>query len=203
MEKMITRSIQSVINTCRQLEYPETIEFIEDAAHLLAQTFQKGNKVLIAGNGGSLCDAIHFAQELTGFYRKKRPALPAIALSEPGHITCVGNDAGFEKIFSRGLEAYGKPGDLFVGMSTSGSSKNIVEAFSVALDSGLRTIAFLGKDGGALKGVADLELLITGVSTADRIQEVHMAAIHVIIEVVESLLFSSHVDALYTQAIKE
>lgn len=172
-----------------QLELPESLAFIEKTVYLLAEAFQSGNKVIIAGNGGSLCDAAHFAEELTGYFRQQRPALPAIALSEPGHITCVGNDIGFDKVFSRGVEAYGKPGDVFVGLSTSGNSKNIIEAFATAKKMGLKTVAFLGKDGGKLKGVADQELIIKGFSTSDRIQEAHMTAIHIIIEFLEQTLF--------------
>lgn len=173
-----------------QLQEPLSLAFIENAAKMLAACFQQDNKVLVAGNGGSLCDGAHFAEELTGFFRSKRPALPVISLSDPGHITCVGNDIGFEWIFARGVEAFGRPGDVFIGLSTSGNSKNIVKAIEVARQKGLQTIAFLGKDGGKLKGVADLELLIDGFATSDRIQEAHMAAIHIIIELIESLLFS-------------
>jgi D-sedoheptulose 7-phosphate isomerase len=172
------------------LREPYAIQFIENAAGLLAQTFQEGNKVIIAGNGGSLCDAAHFAEELTGFFRASRPALPAIALSDPGHITCTANDLNFESVFSRGVEAYGKQGDLFVGLTTSGNSPNIVKAIQTAKRLNLRTMAFLGKGGGKLKGVADLELIINGFTTSDRIQEAHMAAIHIIIEMAENLLFA-------------
>lgn len=190
MHTHILTSIQAAIQAVSQLQKPDSLAFIESAACLLTECFQAGNKILIAGNGGSLCDASHFAEELTGMFRALRPALPAIALSEPGHITCVGNDMGFEWIFSRGVEAFGKPGDVFIGLTTSGNSPNIIRAFETAERLGLKTIAFLGKDGGKLKGVADLELLIEGFTTSDRIQEAHMAAIHIIIEMVESLMFT-------------
>lgn len=191
LHKSISASVNDAVSAVKQLESLESFMFIENVAILLTETFRSGNKVIIAGNGGSLCDASHFAEELTGMFRSYRAALPAIALSEPGHITCVGNDLGFDKIFSRGVEAYGKPSDVFVGLTTSGNSKNIIEAINVSKKLGLKTIAFLGKDGGKLKGVADLELLIHGFSTSDRIQEAHMAAIHIIIEMVETLLFAS------------
>jgi len=119
-------------------------------------------------------------------FRKPRKALPAIALSEPGHITCIGNDLGYEWVFARGVEAFGRPGDIFIGLTTSGNSPNIVKAIETAERLGLTTIAFLGKGGGKLKGQADLELLIEGFSTSDRIQEAHMAAMHIIIEMVET-----------------
>lgn len=188
--KSISASVRDAVSAVKQLESLESLMFIENVAILLTETFRSGNKVIVAGNGGSLCDASHFAEELTGMFRSYRAALPAIALSEPGHITCVGNDLGFDKIFSRGVEAYGKTGDVFVGLTTSGNSKNIIEAVNISKKLGLKTIAFLGKDGGKLKGIADLELLIHGFSTSDRIQEAHMAAIHIIIEMVETLLFA-------------
>lgn len=189
MQYAIRASIDNCLEAVRQLTLPPSVVFIENTARLISEAFVQGNKVIIAGNGGSLCDAAHFAEELTGFFREKRRALPAIALADPGHITCTANDAGFEWVFSRGVEAYGKPGDVFVGLTTSGNSPNIVHAFRAAKEVGLKTVAFLGKGGGKLKGVADLELIIEGVKTSDRIQEAHMAAIHIIIEMVERLLF--------------
>lgn len=189
MKEKILHSIQQGVLAVSQLLDEKRIEFIENSAHLIADAFRKGNKLIIAGNGGSLCDANHFAEELTGVFRKTRRALPAISLSEAGHLTCVANDLGYEKVFSRGVEAYGKPGDIFVGMTTSGNSPSILFACEEASKRGLKTIAFLGKGGGKLKGVCDLELLIDGFSTSDRIQEAHMTAIHTIIEMVEEILF--------------
>lgn len=193
MKQKLLNSIEDCIRAAAQLKQPDTVAFIEEAAQMLAEAFQRGNQVIIAGNGGSLCDASHFAEELTGFFRHYRRALPAIALSEPGHITCTANDVGFEWIFARGVEAYGREGDVFVGLTTSGNSQNIVKAFEVAGERGLKTIAFLGKGGGKLKGVADLELIVSEFTTSDRIQEVHMAAIHLLIEVLEGILFGSEV----------
>jgi len=190
MRQALLNAVNDCTSAAKQLTLPQTVSFIEDTAQLLADCFKRGNKVIIAGNGGSLCDAAHFAQELTGFFRGSRPALPAIALTEQGHITCVANDLGYDWVFSRGVEAYGKPGDVFVGLTTSGNSPNIINAVEVAKQLDLTTVAFLGKEGGKLKGVADLELLIGGFKTSDRVQEAHMAAIHVIIEMVELLLFS-------------
>ena len=190
MQKKLLKSVHDAIDAVSQLQKPESLAFMQEAAESLAQCFQNGNKVIIAGNGGSLCDGAHFAEELTGVFRSLRPSLPAISLSEPGHITCVGNDLGFEWVFSRSVEAFGKCGDVFVGLTTSGNSSNILRAFEAAERLGMHTIAFLGKNGGKLKGVADLELLVDGFTTSDRIQEAHMAAIHIIIEMVESLMFS-------------
>lgn len=160
----------------------------EKVAKDLASVFEKGNKVLICGNGGSNCDALHFAEEFTGRFRGDRRALPAIALSDSSHITCVGNDYGFDYIFSRGVEAYGKEGDMFFGISTSGNSPNVIKAVEAAKKLGMKTCVLLGKDGGKLKGMCDYEFIVPG-KTSDRIQEIHMMILHIIIEGVERILF--------------
>ncbi|WP_297431865.1 D-sedoheptulose 7-phosphate isomerase [uncultured Cetobacterium sp.] len=160
----------------------------EKVAKDLANIFQLGNKVLICGNGGSNCDALHFAEEFTGRFRQDRRALPAISLSDSSHITCVGNDYGFDYIFSRGVEAYGKEGDMFIGISTSGNSANVIKAVEAAKKMGLKTCVLLGKDGGKLKGMCDYEFIIPG-NTSDRIQEIHMMILHIIIEGVEKIMF--------------
>lgn len=190
MQQYLLKSVDDAIAAIMQLKEPHGLSFMEGAALMISDCFARGNKVIVAGNGGSLCDGAHFAEELTGLFRAPRPALPVISLSEPGHITCIGNDMGFEHVFSRGVEAFGKGGDVFVGLTTSGNSANIINAFKAAQKLDLHTIAFLGKGGGKLKDVADLELLIHGFSTSDRIQEAHMAAIHIIIEMIEYRLFS-------------
>lgn len=161
----------------------------EKVAKELADVFTKGNKVLICGNGGSNCDALHFAEEFTGRFRGDRKALPAIAISDSSHITCVGNDYGFDYIFSRGVEAYGKEGDMFFGISTSGNSPNVIKAVEAAKKLGMKTCVLLGKDGGKLKGMCDYEFIIPG-KTSDRIQEIHMMILHIIIEGVERIMFS-------------
>jgi D-sedoheptulose 7-phosphate isomerase len=191
MQQNILTSVRDSVAAVNQLSNPEALAFIEQFAELLTQTFRSGNKIIIAGNGGSLCDAMHFAEELTGYFRHPRPALPAIALSDPSMMSCTANDSSFEQVFARGVEAYGKPGDVFIGLTTSGNSPNIIRAIETAQARGLTTVAFLGRDGGKLKGVADLELIIHSFTTSDRIQEAHMAAIHITIEQVESLLFTA------------
>lgn len=190
VQQRLSKAVQDSIQAVQQLASPQALTFMEEAAFLISDCFRQGGKLLIAGNGGSLCDAMHFAEELTGFFRAPRKALPAIALSDPGHLTCVGNDLGFDYVFSRSVEALGKSEDVFIGLTTSGNSRNLIEAFKAAKAQGLKTIAFLGKGGGALKGVADSELIIDGFKTSDRIQEAHMAAIHIIIELVEECLFA-------------
>lgn len=202
MRDKILHSVREGILAVTVLTQPRALTFIESAAQLIADCFQQGNKLLIAGNGGSLCDAMHFAEEFTGQFRKKRPALPAIALSDPGHLSCTANDMGFDSVFSRGVEAYGKPGDVFIGLTTSGNSPNIIKAIEQAKARELHTITFLGKGGGSLKGVADLELMIDGFPHSDRIQEAHMTAIHIIIEQVESLLLYAPEPLVGAQGIR-
>ncbi|MGK5594281.1 MAG: D-sedoheptulose-7-phosphate isomerase [Parachlamydiaceae bacterium] len=189
LQKKIVSSIEESIKALDVLKTENGLVFIDEVACLLARTFQAGGKVLVAGNGGSLCDASHFSEELTGLFRSYRCALPAISLAEPGHITCVGNDLGYEWVFARGVEAYGKPKDVFIGLTTSGKSLNIIRAFETAKKRQMVTVAFLGKGGGQLRGAADYEISIDGFDTSDRIQEAHMTAMHIIIEMMEYLLF--------------
>ena len=170
------------------VENEENIEKTEKISQELALAYKNGKKSLIAGNGGSNCDAMHFAEEFTGRFRKDRRALPSISISDSSHITCVGNDYGFDFIFAKGVEAFGQEGDFFFGISTSGNSKNVIEAVKMAKEKKLKTVALLGKDGGKLKGVCDYEFIIPG-ETSDRIQEVHMMILHIIIEGVERILF--------------
>ncbi len=189
MRHEIENAIANVIRAAEFLQEPSSIDFMETSSAWIAECFQSENKLLIAGNGGSLCDAMHFAEELTGIFRAQRKALPAIVLSEPGHITCIGNDLGFDEVFSRGIEAFGRSGDIVILLTTSGNSANIVKAAEYAKQQQLKTIAFLGKTGGRLRGKCDLEWIVPGFGYSDRIQEVHMAAIHIIIEIVEKILF--------------
>ncbi|MGB0405546.1 MAG: D-sedoheptulose 7-phosphate isomerase [Fusobacterium sp.] len=166
----------------------EKNKITEKIAEELANIFISGNKVMICGNGGSNCDAMHFAEEFTGRFRKERRPLPAISISDSSHITCVGNDYGFDYIFSKGVEAFGKKNDMVIGISTSGNSKNVIEAMKEAKKIGMKTVALLGKDGGLLKGLCDYEFIIPG-KTSDRIQEIHMMILHIIIEGVERIMF--------------
>ncbi len=191
MDETIQTAINQAIDAASYLNQPSSISFIKKAAKQIAQAFQKEKKLLIAGNGGSLCDAMHFAEELTGQFRKKRKALPAIALSDPGHMSCTANDMGFSEVFARGVEALGVEGDIFTILTTSGNSENLLQACLTARKKKMITIAFLGKNGGRCKGLADLEWIVEGFATSDRIQEAHMAAIHIIIEAVEEILFYS------------
>jgi len=179
---------ETAVNFASFLHDEENAEMIWNVSQAIAETFNKGSKVLICGNGGSSTDAMHFAEECTGRFRKDRKALPVISLTDPSHITCVGNDFGFEEIFARGVEAYGKSGDLLIGISTSGNSPNIIRAFETAKHIGLQTFALLGKNGGKINGTCDFQLITPG-KTTDRIQEIHIAVLHIIIETVERILF--------------
>ncbi|CAB3790844.1 D-sedoheptulose 7-phosphate isomerase [Pararobbsia alpina] len=162
---------------------------VASAARLLADAFDQGCKVLSCGNGGSHCDAMHFAEELTGRFRDDRKGFPAIAISDVSHISCVGNDFGFDFIFSRYVEAVGRPGDVLLAISTSGNSKNVIRAMAAAKQLGMKTIALTGKDGGAIgrEGLADIEIRVPHTGYADRIQEIHIKVIHTLILLVEKL----------------
>ncbi len=151
----------------------------------MMQCWEARGKVLIAGNGGSAADAIHFAEELVVRYQKNRRGLAAMALCDPAVLTCAANDLGYEHVFSRQIEAYGNPGDLFIGLTTSGNSPNMIRAFSAARSNGLKSAAFLGKDGGKARGQADIELLVPSTITA-RVQEAHKILYHALCEWIES-----------------
>ncbi|ROQ29964.1 D-sedoheptulose 7-phosphate isomerase [Gallaecimonas pentaromativorans] len=161
---------------------------VSQAAQLLAEQFKSGGKVLACGNGGSHCDAMHFAEELTGRFRENRAGLPAIAISDPSHLSCVGNDYGFDYVFSRYVEAVGQKGDVLFGLSTSGNSANIIKAVEAAKAKGMKVILLTGKDGGKLAGMADVEVRVPHFGYADRIQEIHIKVIHSIILMVEKLM---------------
>ena len=151
----------------------------------MSQSIQQGGKVMSCGNGGSMCDAMHFAEELSGRYRDNRPSLAAISISDPSHLTCVGNDYGFQFVFSRFIEGVGKKGDVLLGISTSGNSANVIEAAKVAREKGIKVVGLTGKDGGKLGPLCDVEIRIPWFEYADRVQEVHIKIIHSLIDYIE------------------
>lgn len=167
---------------------PEQLQKCVRFSEMLTDTFKNGGRAFSCGNGGSHCDAMHFAEEFTGRYRKDRAPLGALALGDPSHVTCVSNDYGFNEIFSRQLQGLARKGDILVGLSTSGNSENVIRAFAVAREIGVQTVALLGRDGGKLKSMADLAIVIPA-QTSDRIQEMHIKIIHTVIESVERQLF--------------
>jgi D-sedoheptulose 7-phosphate isomerase len=170
------------------VEDEKNIKMIEQSIQLFVDSFKSGGRTFSCGNGGSMCDSLHFAEELTGRYRKNRAPLPATGISEAGHITCVANDFGFEHIFSRFVEAWGQKGDCLLAISTSGNSANIIKAVEVAKSKGMKVVSLLGKDGGKLKSMVDVPLVIDCPIT-DRIQEIHIKCIHIFIEGIERQLF--------------
>ncbi len=172
----------------RFTQNPENIATLAKTAEMMQGVFEGQGRIFTCGNGGSLCDAIHFAEECTGKFRDNRRPLPAIALSDAGHITCTANDFGFEEIFARPLSALGHPGDLLVVLSTSGNSANVIRAAETAQQRGIHIFGLLGKDGGKLKHHCDTYLIAPG-NTADRIQEIHIKVLHILIEQVERLMF--------------
>ncbi|MCB5278601.1 MAG: SIS domain-containing protein [Candidatus Cloacimonetes bacterium] len=189
---MIPNIKQAFTNAQKVLE-----SFMQDAANQntiaaiadqLVHTYRKKGKVIVFGNGGSMCDAMHFAEELTGRFHQDREALPAIAISDPSHITCVGNDYGFDFIFSRGVEAYAQKGDVVIGLSTSGNSENVWNALRKAQSLGCITVALLGGNGGKISGSVDYQLIVPA-STSDRVQEIHTMVLHILVQLVENELF--------------
>lgn len=168
---------------------PENIAAIEKAASIMIESIQNGGRIISCGNGGSMTDAMHFAEELSGVFRDKRPALPALSISDPSHITCTANDYGFEVIFSRFVEGVGKQGDVLVAISTSGNSMNIIKAAEAAMGKGMKVVGLTGKTGGLLAGMVDQEIRVKGRKHSDRIQEVHIKILHILVLLIEQGVF--------------
>jgi D-sedoheptulose 7-phosphate isomerase len=166
----------------------KNIEAIATAANLMAAAIEGGGKIISCGNGGSMCDAMHFAEELSGRFRDDRRALPAVAVSDASHLTCAANDYGFESIFSRFVEALGVQGDVLLAISTSGNSANVIKAAEIAMQKGMRVVALVGKTGGLLADLCDVKICVAHHGYADRIQEVHIKVIHTLIQLIEQKL---------------
>jgi len=164
------------------------VERTNDAAALLTAQLRAGNKVISCGNGGSMCDAMHFAEELTGRFRDDRAPIAALSISDPSHISCVANDYGYEQVFARYVQAVGKEGDVLLAISTSGNSRNVLLAVEKAMEKGMKVIALTGKDGGELAKNCDIEVRAPRSEYADRAQEIHIKVIHALIEYVEKNL---------------
>lgn len=162
-----------------------SIQKMEDAAQILIKSIKRGGKIISCGNGGSMADAIHFAEELTGKFRDNRSPIPAIAISDPGYISCVANDYGYEHVFSRFITAFGKGDDVLFAISTSGNSENVWHAAQQARQQGIKIIALTGNNGGKLSTLADVEIRVPHTGYADRIQEMHIKVIHILILLIE------------------
>jgi D-sedoheptulose 7-phosphate isomerase len=167
---------------------PKNFVHIEQAGELMVDALKKGKKIISCGNGGSMCDAMHFAEELTGRFRRDRPPIAAISISDPSHITCTANDYGFDSIFSRYVEAIGQAGDILLAISTSGNSRNIVKAVQAAQQKGIKTVALTGKDGGQLASMCQVEIRAPHSDFSDRVQEIHIKVIHTLINYIENEL---------------
>ncbi|TNE95472.1 MAG: D-sedoheptulose 7-phosphate isomerase [Deltaproteobacteria bacterium] len=189
MSQFIQDSLQEAFTTIKLfIENKENITLMDKAISLMTESLKSNGRIYSCGNGGSMCDAMHFAEELTGRFRDDRKAVPAMAISDPSHLSCVSNDYGYEFVFSRFLEGWGNEGDCLLAISTSGNSKNILRAVEYAKVNGIKTIGLLGKGGGQLKDMVDIPLVVPS-SVSDRVQEVHIKIIHTFIEGIERTLY--------------
>ena len=172
----------------RFLADPETIPAIQEAAGIMARCILAGGKIISCGNGGSLCDATHFAEELTGRFRSDRSPVPAMAINDPAYLTCVGNDYSFDEVFRRWINAFGKAGDVLLAISTSGTSPDVVNAALEARDNGVAVIALTSKKGKPLSELANVSIMAPDAPHSDRIQEIHIKVIHILIEAIEEII---------------
>jgi len=186
---LIRKSLQESLNVLKEfIDNESNIKTIEAAGQIMVSSLKAGGKIISFGNGGSMSDAMHFAEELTGRFRDDRPAISALSISDPTHISCVANDYGFDAIFSRYIEANGRKGDVVLAISTSGNSKNVILACEEAKKQGIKVVALTGKTGGKLASLADVEIRVSHSGYSDRIQEVHIKVIHILIEYIEKFL---------------
>lgn len=185
MEKIRKHFIEAQDVLTHFISNPDSFKNIEEAGQILSHAIRNGNQIISCGNGGSMCDAMHFAEELSGKYRNDRPAYPAISISDPAHLSCVANDYGYEFVFSRMVEAIGRKGDVLFAISTSGNSENILNAISAAKSKGMRVIGLTGKGGGKMAALCDTEIRAPHSEYADRAQEIHIKVIHALIDCVE------------------
>ena len=187
-QKQIADQFFEAVEILQKFNISENHEKIAKAGEIMTSGILNGGKIISCGNGGSMCDAMHFAEELTGRYRNDRKSIPAISISDPSHITCVGNDYGFDSIFSRFIEGVGSENDVLLAISTSGNSENILNAIHAAKNKGMKIIGLTGKTGGSMANLCDVEIRAPHSNYADRAQEIHIKVIHTLIEYIENNL---------------
>src|SRR3989338_6152485 len=184
-QNQIADHFSEALEILQKFNTSENHQRIAEAGEIMVQAVQAGGKIISCGNGGSLCDAMHFAEELTGRYRDDRPGIPALSISDPSHMSRVGNDYGYEFVFSRFVEAVGQKGDVLLAISTSGNSRNVLNAISAAQAKGMKVIGLTGKDGGEMAGLCTVEIRTPHSKYADRAQEIHIKVIHTLIDYIE------------------
>ena len=186
MKKIIEANLAEASEVLNDfMSAPENIAAVEAAAELLIGSVNSGHKIISCGNGGSMTDAMPFAEELSGVFREKRRALPALSISDPSHLSCAANDLGFDAVFSRYIEGLGQAGDTLLAISTSGNSMNIIKAVEAAKDKGMKVVGLTGKTGGLMAGMVDAEIRVKGKKHSDRIQEVHIKILHILVLLIE------------------
>lgn len=184
--KQIADHFSSAIEILQKFNNSTNHSLIETAGQTMVTAIKNGGKIISCGNGGSMCDAMHFAEELTGRYRENRRAIPALSISDPSHLSCVANDYGYDFVFSRYVEALGQKGDVLLAISTSGNSKNVLEAINAAKNKGMKIVGLTGKSGGKMAELCDVEIRAPFSEYADRAQEIHIKVIHSLIDYIES-----------------
>jgi D-sedoheptulose 7-phosphate isomerase len=185
MDRLVSDNFSQMEGVLEAFVASGALVYVDKAGKAMSDTLAAGGKIISCGNGGSLCDAMHFAEELSARFRGNRRALAAEAISDPAYITCVGNDFGFENVFSRYVEAFGQKGDVLLAISTSGNSENVLRAAKAAKDRGMKVVALTGKSGGALANLCDIEIRVPWDGYSDRVQEIHIKVIHTLCQLVE------------------
>lgn len=187
--KQIADHFTQALEVLQKFNNEENFQKIEKAGELMVEAIKNQGKIISCGNGGSMCDAMHFAEELTGRYRENRPGIAAMSISDPSHLSCVANDYGYDFVFSRYIESVGRAGDVLLAISTSGNSKNVLLAIEAAKQKGMKVVGLTGKDGGKMAGICDVEIRAPHAPFADRAQEIHIKVIHSLIDHIERQLF--------------
>lgn len=187
-KSLIQKNLEEAQSVLAEFLKGDNIEKISQAAELMAESIKNSGKIISCGNGGSMCDAMHFAEELTGRFRNNRKAIAAVSISDPSHISCVGNDYGYDFIFSRYVEAMGSENDVLLAISTSGNSENVYQAVKVAKGKGMKVVGLTGKDGGKIGALCDVEIRAPHSEYADRAQEIHIKVIHSLIHCIEGMV---------------